>query len=77
MNTINERTKIELFAALAATPFVVGFIFWLSSINSSANGSEKKIAEIEQRQNNQNELLISIKEDLTLVKYKLEIKEKK
>ena len=73
---INDKTKIELFAALAVTPFIVGFIFWLSSINNSANGSEKKIAQLEQNQQNQNNLLISIKEDLTLVKYKLEIKEK-
>lgn len=76
MTTLNEKTKIELYAMAAVTPFVIGFIFWLSSINNSANGSEKKIAEIEQRVQNQNNLLISIKEDLTLVKYKLEIKEK-
>jgi hypothetical protein len=77
MSTITERTKIELYAALAVTPFVVGFIFWLSSINNSANGSEKKIAQLEEKQQNQNNLLISVKEDLTLIKYKLEIKENK
>jgi hypothetical protein len=74
MNNINEKTKVELFAALTAMPFIVGLIFWLSAMNNSANGSEKKIAELEQRQQNQNNLLISIKEDLTLVKYKLDIK---
>lgn len=74
---INDKTKIELYAALATAPFIVGFIFWLSSINNSANGSEKKIAQLEQNQQNQNNLLISVKEDLTLIKYKLEIKEKK
>ena len=77
MNTINDNTKIPLYAALVSVPTFFGFVLWLSSIAFSANGSEKRIAELEQKQNNQNELLISIKEDLTLVKYKLEIKDRK
>lgn len=77
MNTISDKTNISLFAMAAVVPTFFGFVLWLSSISFSASGSEKRIAELEQKQNNQNNLLISIKEDLTLVKYKLEIKEKK
>jgi len=77
MNQVSEKTTIPIFAIAAVVPTFFGFVLWLSSIAFSAHGSEKRIAELEQKQNNQNELLISIKEDLTLVKYKLEIKEKK
>jgi len=77
MKIIDEKTGVPMFAVVAAIPTTFGFILWLSSISFTANGAEKRIAELELKQQNQNELLISIKEDLTLVKYKLEIKEKK
>lgn len=76
MQEITSKTSIPLIATLTAVPTLVGFIVWLSSIAFATTNAEKKIAELEQKQQNQNQLLISIKEDLTLVKYKLEIKEK-
>lgn len=77
MNTLDSRTHIPLFAIFSAVPVMVGFIIWLSSVAFSASSAEKKIKDLELKQENSNNLLISIKEDLTLVKYKLDIKEAK
>jgi hypothetical protein len=74
MNSLNDKTSISLFAIFGALPVTAGFIFWLSSVAFSANNAENKIKELEQKQEQINGLLISIKEDLTLVKYKLDIK---
>lgn len=77
MNTLDHKTNIPLFAIISVVPVLVGFIIWLSSVAFSASNAEKRIAEIESKQETYNNLLISIKEDLTLVKYKLDIKEGK
>lgn len=77
MNTLDHKTNIPLFAIISVVPVLAGFIIWLSSVAFSASNAEKRIAEIESKQETYNNLLISIKEDLTLVKYKLDIKEGK
>lgn len=74
MNSLDNRTHIPLFAIIGSIPVIAGFIFWLSSVAFSASSAEKKIKELETKQESVNNLLISIKEDLTLVKYKLDIK---
>lgn len=74
MKTLDSSTNIPLFAILSAVPIMAGFIIWLSSVAFSASNAEKRIAELESKQETYNNLLISIKEDLTLVKYKLDIK---
>lgn len=77
MNNISQKTNIPIFAVAAAVPTFFGFVLWLSSISFTAHSAEKKVMELQAKQENYNNLLISIKEDLTLVKYKLEIKERK
>jgi hypothetical protein len=74
MNSIDITTQIPLFAIIGSIPVIAGFVFWLSSVAFSARAAEKKIAEIEIKQDHVNNMLLSIKEDLTLVKYKLDIK---
>lgn len=76
MNNLDNKTTIPIFALAASVPTFFGFVLWLSSIAFTANSAEKKVAELEKQQRTYNELLVSIKEDLTLVKYKLDIKEK-
>lgn len=33
---IDEKTDVKLFAVIASLPFVIGFIFWLSSVDAKA-----------------------------------------
>jgi hypothetical protein len=75
MSKIDQRTTIPVFVIGAIVPSFVGFVLWLSSISYTAKGAEAKVAEIEQKQKTTTELLMSMKEDLRLIKYKLEIKE--
>jgi hypothetical protein len=67
MATINEKTNIPLFVVIGSLPFVVGFVFWLSSVDAKATkGAEaKELLE---------DLKLDIREIKTDVKY---IKEKK
>ncbi|HNC40290.1 MAG TPA: hypothetical protein PK522_00745 [Nitrosomonas sp.] len=77
MKMIDEKTGVPMFAVITAVPTLFGFIIWLSSISFTANSAKSEVAELKSKQNAQNELLLNIKEDLTLIKYKLEIKEKR
>ena len=37
---IDDKTNIPLFAAIAAAPIIIGFVMWLSSIDSKASNAE-------------------------------------
>lgn len=41
---IDERTKIPLFAVLAAVPFIVGGLLWLTSIDSKASQANDRVS---------------------------------
>lgn len=73
MNKLDGKTTIPIFVIGAAVPSFVGFVLWLSSISYSATGAESKVKELEKKQESMGALLVEIKEDLTLIKYKLEI----
>jgi len=43
MRKLDDKTTIPLFAALITLPVIVGFIFWLSSVDAKATkGAEAK-----------------------------------
>ena len=73
MNKLDGKTTIPVFVIGAAVPSFVGFVVWLSSISFSATGAESKVKELEKKQEAMGALLVTIKEDLTLIKYKLDI----
>jgi hypothetical protein len=73
MNKIDGKTSIPVFVIGAAVPSFVAFVLWLSSISYSATGAEAKVQELEKKQEAMSSLLLSVKEDLTLIKYKLKI----
>jgi hypothetical protein len=73
MNKIDGKTSIPVFVIGAAVPSFVAFVLWLSSISYSATGAEAKVHELEKKQEAMSALLLSVKEDLTLIKYKLQI----
>jgi hypothetical protein len=70
MATIDDKTKIPLFVVIGALPFLVGFVFWLTSVDAKATkGAEaKELLE---------DLRLDIREIKTDVKYIKEQKWKK
>jgi hypothetical protein len=67
MNKIDGKTSIPVFVIGAAVPSFVAFVLWLSSISYSATGAEAKVHELEKKQEAMSALLLSVKEDLTLI----------
>lgn len=68
MSTIDERTKIPLFAALGAVATIVGFSFWITMVYSLAVQAEK----INIKQDEKLEMLYEIREDVAVIKKMLE-----
>lgn len=50
MDEITSKTNIKLFDILAAAPFVIGGIVWLSVMNSKVEAQSEQISEIKQHQ---------------------------
>lgn len=44
--TIDEKSKISLFAVLCSLPVLVGGIIWLTTIDNKASANESKIEEL-------------------------------
>jgi len=55
--TINDKTTIPIFVVLGSLPFLIGAIFWLSSVDAKATSADKKT-----------DMLFEIKEDLAEIK---------
>jgi len=68
MSTIDEKTKIPLFAALGAVVTIVGFSFWITMVYSMAVQAEK----INTKQDEKLEMLYEIREDVAVIKKMLE-----
>lgn len=66
---LNEKTKIPLFAVLVSLPFVVGFIFWLSTVASDASAAKSETSSIR-------ELVLDIRERIVRIETRLNNKEK-
>jgi hypothetical protein len=54
---LNVKTTIPLFVALGALPFLIGGVFWLSSVDAKATSADKKT-----------DMLYDIKSDLAEIK---------
>jgi len=66
---INKNTTIPLFETLTAILVLIGGIFWLSSVATAAFSSEKRLDKIE-------EAIVQMKNDLTYLRVREEIREK-
>jgi hypothetical protein len=68
---ISDRTRVPLFAVLAALPIIAGFIFWLSTIYAmAASAVDANVAQdvkIEQTR----ELLLDIRDRIIRIEEKL------
>jgi len=38
---ISEKTKVPLFAVLASSPFIIGAILWMTSIDAKASAAKE------------------------------------
>ena len=57
VSAITENTKIPLFIVVGATPLIIAFSFWLSSVDAKATaGAEAK------------DMLIEMKTDIAVIK---------
>ena len=68
--TIDDKTKIPLYAAITAIVGMLGFSFWLSTLYSIASEAQK----INEKQDQKLEMLYEIKQDVAIIKKILEDK---
>lgn len=62
MNSIDEKTKVGLFAVLCSLPFLVGFIMWLTTIDSKASAAQERISGVIELLRDVRERVIRIEE---------------
>ncbi len=64
---LNDKTTIPLYAVLASLPFLIGAIFWLSSVDAKAT----KAAESSQLIQDTHTKVIKMEKDIEYIKEKL------
>jgi hypothetical protein len=72
---IDDKAKIPLFAALATIPVLAMFSFWMTAQYVNAAHVEKKVVQLEVRQDKQIEILSQIRDDVLIIKEKLKNQE--
>lgn len=68
---INDRTSIPLFAVLAATPVILGFILWLGTIYSLAVNAQQTNIRQDSKIESSSKILIDIRERLIRIETKI------
>jgi hypothetical protein len=69
---VNESTTIPFWWTLVAVPTFVGAITWISFIAYTSTATASKIEKMEQRMDRKDEILLQIKEDVAIIKSKVE-----
>jgi large-conductance mechanosensitive channel len=62
--SIDETTKIPLFAVLSIVPVIVGFIFWLTVIHLTAQAAERQNEKQDIKIESQYQILLEIRDRL-------------
>lgn len=68
-NEINEKTTVPLFSVIFVLSILAGGIFWLSTVSGAALSSEKRIDKID-------EVIVKIKDDVSYLRAREELREK-
>lgn len=68
---LSEKTKIPLFAVLAALPILAGFIFWLSTIYAMASDAHRDNQLQDEKIEQTRELLLEIRERTIRIEEKI------
>lgn len=74
MQLIDEKTRIPLFAAICAMPFLAGGIIWLSTIDSTAATALEEARKNTDRIDVQMNFLVDIRERLVRIEERLRTK---
>lgn len=64
MTQISDKTNIKLFDILAASPFIIGGIVWLSVMNSKVEAQSDKIQDMKDQQKEISMMFYEIRERL-------------
>ena len=73
---LDEQTNIPLFAALASLPVLIGFIMWLTSIDSKATAAIEQNVSQDNKIEHSTEILMDIRERIIRIETKLEADKK-
>ena len=68
---ITSSTKIQLWGVLAAVPFLIGGIMWLTTIYSTAVEAQRANEKQDQKIESQMNLLLDIRERVIRIETKL------
>lgn len=69
---VNESTTIPFWWMIVAVPTFVGAVTWISFIAYTSTASASKLEKLEQRMDRKDEILLQIKEDVAIIKSKVE-----
>ena len=69
---LSEETTIPFWWALVAIPTFIGAVTWISFIAYTSEASANKIDKLEQRIEKKEEILLQIREDVAIIKSRIE-----
>lgn len=69
---VNESTTIPFWWMIVAVPTFVGAVTWISFIAYTSTASASKLEKLEQRMDRKDEILLQIKEDVAIIRSKVE-----
>jgi hypothetical protein len=73
---LNDKTTLPLIWVFMAIPFAIGAMFWLTSVSYSVEAQAAKLTGLEIKWDKKEEILIQIKEDVAVIKQRLESQNK-
>jgi hypothetical protein len=71
---LSEETTIPFWWMLVAIPTFIGGVTWISFIAYTSTASAEKIEKLEQRIEKKEDILLQIREDVAIIKSRLENK---
>lgn len=74
---LDEKSTLPLIWVFIAIPFTVGALFWISFIAYSVEAQAGKITGLETKIEKKDEILIQIREDVAVIKQRLESQQRR
>lgn len=75
--SLSDKTTLPLVWVFIALPFAVGALFWISFIAYSVEAQAGKITGLETKMERKEEILIQIREDVAVIKQRLESQQRR
>lgn len=74
---LDEKSTLPLIWVFIAIPFTIGALFWISFIAYSVEAQAGKITGLETKMERKEEILLQIKEDVAVIKQRLESQQRR